>query len=195
MTLGLSGAQLGTNVNGRNLEEFFPVFEAAQDLGASLFVHPWDMMGQDQMAKYWLPWLVGMPAELSRAICSLIFGGVLEKLPKLRLAFAHGGGSFGCTLGRVAHGFAARPDLCAVDNKRDPREYMGRFWVDSLVHDPAVLRHLIDLFGERRIVLGTDFPFPLGEQRPGALIESMKISSPLKRRLLWDNAMTWLGRE
>ena len=93
------------------------------------------MMAQDRMPKYWLPWLVGMPAECTLAICSMIFGGVFERLPKLRVAFAHGGGSFAATLGRIDHGFQARPDLCAVDNKVAPREYAGRFYVDSLVHD------------------------------------------------------------
>jgi aminocarboxymuconate-semialdehyde decarboxylase len=194
--LGLPGVQIGSNVNGKNLgdPEFRRVFEAAESLGAAVFVHPWDMMGQAQMSKYWLPWLVGMPAELSRAICSMIFGGVLERHPRLRVAFAHGGGSFGFTLGRVQHGFIARPDLCAVDNKRAPREYAGKFYVDSLVHDPAALRFLIDLLGDDKIALGTDYPFPLGEEHPGRLIASLKISPAAKKRMLFDNAMDWLGQ-
>lgn len=194
--LGLAGAQLGTNVGGLNLDEarFGPVFAAAQDLGAALFIHPWDMMGSAQMQKYWLPWLVGMPAELSRAICSMIFGGVFERFPRLRVVFAHGGGSFGSTLGRIRHGFKARPDLCAVDNPHDPSRYLGRFWVDSLVHDGAVLRLLLELFGPERVALGTDYPFPLGEEKPGALIESLRLPGAVLARLLFDNAMAWLGR-
>lgn len=194
--LGLAGAQIGSNVNGLNLDDarLAPVFAAAEDLGAALFVHPWDMMGQEQMPRYWLPWLVGMPAELSRAICSMIFGGVFERHPKLRVAFAHGGGSFASTLGRIARGFEVRPDLCAVDNKRAPSEYLGRFFVDSLVHDGAVLRQLLELFGDDRIALGTDYPFPLGEDEPGALIESLKLPARVKSRLLFDNAMAWLGK-
>ena len=89
-------------------------------MGASVFVHPWDIMGKDEMEKYWLPWLVGMPAETSRAICSMIFGGVFEQLPDLRVAFAHGGGAFPATVGRIQHGFNVRPDLCAVDNDIAP---------------------------------------------------------------------------
>lgn len=94
--LGLAGVEIGSHINEWNLNapELFPVYEAAQDLGAAIFVHPWDMMGTAKMPKYWLPWLVGMPAETSLAICSMIFGGVFEKFPKLRVAFAHGGGSF-----------------------------------------------------------------------------------------------------
>lgn len=193
--LGLAGAQIGSNVNGKNLDDpgLFPVFEAAADLGAAIFIHPWDMMGQAQMPKYWLPWLVGMPAELSRAICSLIFGGVFERLPRLRVAFAHGGGSFGTTIGRIEKGFKARPDLCAVDNPVNPRKYLGRFYVDSLVHDPALLKHLLGLFGDKRVAVGSDYPFPLGEDRPGALIQSLKLRPGAKRRILSENALQWLG--
>ena len=193
--LGLRGIQIGSHINTWNLNNarLFPVYEAAEALGAAIFVHPWDMMGQDQMPKYWLPWLVGMPAETARAMCSLIFGGVFEKFPKLRVAFAHGGGSFPATIGRIAHGFEVRPDLCAVDNPVNPREYLNKFYVDSLVHDPDNLRFLIDLIGIDRVALGTDYPFPLGEAKPGSLIEALNISEAEKRKLLGNNAMDWLG--
>jgi aminocarboxymuconate-semialdehyde decarboxylase len=94
--LGLAGVEIGSHVNDWNLDapELFPIFEEAERLGACIFIHPWDMMGKEKMPKYWLPWLVGMPAETSLAICSMIFGGVLERLPKLKVCFAHGGGSF-----------------------------------------------------------------------------------------------------
>ena len=196
--LHLSGIQIGTHVNDWNLNEvtLFPVFEAAERLGAAIFVHPWDMIGKDVMQKYWLPWLVGMPAETSRAICSMIFGGVFERLPKLRVAFAHGGGSFPATIGRINHGFEARPDLCAVDNPVPPRAYLGKFYVDSLTHDPAMLRHLIDLIGTERVALGSDYPFPLGENNPGKMIESMPdFSKQTKSRLLSGTALEWLGNK
>ncbi len=195
--LGLAGVQIGSHVNDWNLsdETLFPFFQAAAELGAAVFVHPWDMMGEARMQKYWLPWLVGMPAEVSLAICSVIFGGVLERLPNLRLAFAHGGGSFPGTLGRIEHGFEARPDLCAVDNKVPPRDYLGRFWVDSLVHDADTLRFILRLFGPQKVALGTDYPFPLGELQPGALIHSLpELEAPTRERLLWRNAFEWLGR-
>lgn len=196
--LGLAGVQIGSHVGDWNLSDpaLFPVFEAAQELGAAVFIHPWDMMGESRMQKYWLPWLVGMPAETSLAICSMIFGGVLERLPRLRVAFAHGGGSFPWTIGRIEHGFEARPDLCAVDNPVNPRKYLKRIYFDSLVHDPQALRYLLDLVGAERIALGTDYPFPLGETEPGKLIASMPELSPQTReRLLWGTAMEWLGRE
>ncbi|MFN2439428.1 MAG: amidohydrolase family protein, partial [Chitinophagaceae bacterium] len=146
-----------------------------------------------EMQKYWLPWLVGMPAETTRAICSLIFGGVFEKFPKLRIAFAHGGGSFPYTVGRIEHGFNVRPDLVQTDNSINPRYYLGNFWVDSLVHDQTAFHYLMDAVGEDKICLGSDYPFPLGEHRPGELIESLKLANEIEEKLLYKNALNWLG--
>ena len=116
--LKMPGVELGSNINNTNLSDpsFEPFWQAAEDLGCCIFIHPWEMMGEKDMQKYWLPWLVGMPAETARAISSLIFSGVFERHPKLRVAFAHGGGSFPFTIGRIEHGFNVRPDLCAIDN-------------------------------------------------------------------------------
>jgi aminocarboxymuconate-semialdehyde decarboxylase len=135
-----------------------------------------------------------MPAEVSLAICSLIFGGVFERLPKLRVCFAHGGGAFTATVGRIEHGFKCRPDLCGIDNAVSPREYLGRFFVDSLVHDARQLEQTISLYGDNRVALGTDYPFPLGEEQPGSLIESSAFSLALKEKLLFGNALAWLGK-
>ncbi len=194
-SIGLRGVQIGTNVNQLNLSEprFFDFFAACKQLGMAVFVHPWDMMGKDDMQKYWLPWLVGMPAEVSRAICSLIFGGVLERLPNLRICFAHGGGAFPSCIGRIEHGFEARPDLCAVDNPHNPRTYLDRMYFDSLVHDPATLHYLIKLVGAGQIMLGSDYPFPLGEAEPGKLIESLDLGEAAKASLLHGTALKWLG--
>ena len=193
--LQMRGVEIGSNINGINLndEQFFPFYERAETLGCALFVHPWEMMGQDQMQRYWLPWLVGMPAETSRAICSMIFGGVLAKFPNLKVAFAHGGGSFPGTIGRIEHGFKVRPDLVAIDNEINPRDYIGKFWIDSLVHDEKALQFIIDIMGEDKICLGSDYPFPLGEHHPGKLIESMQFENHLKEKLLYKNALDWLG--
>ena len=160
-----------------------------------VFVHPWDMMGADRMDKYWMPWLVGMPVETTTAITSMIFSGLLERLPRLRVAFAHGGGSFPATIGRIEHGYIMRPDLCAVDNAVNPREYLGRFWIDALVHDPAMLRLVVDQMGPARVAMGTDYPFPLGELVPGELINSMPYDQTTKEMLLSGAALQWLGME
>lgn len=193
--LNMPGLEIGSNINGVNLSDpkFFPFYKRAEELGCSLFVHPWEMMGEKNMQQYWLPWLVGMPAETARAICSMLFSGVFEKFSRLKVAFAHGGGSFPITIGRIEHGFIVRPDLVAVDNPFNPRDYVGKFWIDSLVHDKKAMQYIIDVMGEDKICMGSDYPFPLGEHHPGKLIEEMNFSKTLTEKLLFQNALDWLA--
>lgn len=196
--LGLAGAQIGTHINDWNLDapEIFPVFQHASKLNTGLFVHPWEMVGTERMPNYFLPWLVGMPAETSLAMCSMIFGGVLERLPRLRCCFAHGGGAFPYTLGRINKGWEARPDLCQIHITQPPRTYVPQLYVDSLVHDPDALRYILKLFGISRVAMGTDYPFPLGETEPGKLILSLpELSDADRERLLWGTAAEFLGIE
>lgn len=192
---GIAGVQIGSHINGWNLDDprIFPILQAAQDLDLSVFVHPWQMLGSDRMNLYWLPWLVGMPAETALSICSLIFGGVFEKLPKLRIAFAHGGGAFPSIIGRLEHGYNVRPDIVATHNKHNPRDYIGKFYLDSLVHEPSVLQYMIDLFGADCIALGSDYPFPLGEENPGEMIKNMKLEKNIVSALYADTAIKWLN--
>ena len=192
---GIAGVQIGSHINGWNLDDprIFPILQAAQDLDLSVFVHPWQMLGSDRMNLYWLPWLVGMPAETALSICSLIFGGVFEKLPKLRIAFAHGGGAFPSIIGRLEHGYNVRPDIVATHNKHNPRDYIGKFYLDSLVHEPSVLQYMIDLFGADCIALGSDYPFPLGEENPGKMIKNMKLEKNIVSALYADTALKWLN--
>ncbi len=192
--LKLAGVEIGTNVNGLNLSEqrFRDFFAAAEKLNCAIFIHPWEMMGEDQMQDYWLPWLVGMPAETTRAICSLIFGGIFDSFPKLRVAFAHGGGSFAYTLGRIQHGFEARPDLVAKDNPIPPNRYLGKFWVDSLVHDRKALSFLIDSMGQKAVCFGSDYPFPLGDLNPQHWLNANHFNEEVIRKIRSENALRWL---
>lgn len=192
---GLLGVQIGSNINGLNLsdERFFSFFEACERLNMALMIHPWDMMGKEQMEKYWLPWLVGMPAETARAASSMIFGGVLERLPKLRVMFSHAGGSFLPTLGRFEHGFNCRPDLVAVDNNVNPRDYVGKFWIDSITHDSDLLEYVLKMQGSNRICMGSDYPFPLGDLELGAYMLSMGLSDSDLKNLFSGAALEWLG--
>ncbi|QOI99859.1 MAG: amidohydrolase [Phycisphaeraceae bacterium] len=201
--LGLRGVQIGTNVNGRNLDDpgLRAFFGHAAALDAAVFIHPWDMLAGGRMERYWMPWLVGMPTETTIAVMSLMFGGVLDGFPSLRVAFAHGGGSFAGTLGRIAHGFECRRDLFPPE-ARHPREYLrgpggrthSRFWVDSLVHEAGTLRALIALMGPSRVALGSDYPFPLGEDRPGSLAESLDgLGDDQRTEILRDAALSFLG--
>ena len=193
-SIGLVGIQIGSNINDKNLSEpeFFPIFEACERLGMAVMVHPWQMMGEESMKKYWLPWLVGMPAETSRAACSMIFGGVLERLPNLRVCFSHAGGSFLTTLGRVEHGFNCRPDLVAIDNPINPRDYVGKFWVDSITHDIDLLKYLLKMQGSSKICFGTDYPFPLGDLEIGKFIEESDLSVQVKEDLFANATLDWL---
>ena len=136
-----------------------------------------------------------MPAETSLAICSMIFGGIFERLPKLRVAFAHGGGAFPATIGRIEHGWQARPDLVAVDNIHNPKKYLGQFWLDSLVHDPKMLQLVVDLVGANRVTLGTDYPFPLGEDNPGELIKTAGFDLKTQEIMLGTSALEWLNMD
>jgi len=193
-SIGLVGIQIGSNINDENLneEKFFAIFQACERLDLAVMVHPWQMMGFDSMKKYWLPWLVGMPAETSRAACSLIFGGVLEKLPNLRVCFSHAGGSFLPTLGRIEHGFNCRPDLVAVDNERNPREYLGKFWVDCITHDIDALNYILKLQGSKRVCLGSDYPFPLGDLEIGKFIEDSNLPIEVKENIFSISTLEWL---
>ena len=192
--LGFPGIQIGSNINDKNLDEpeFYPIFEACQDLGMAVFVHPWNMMGMDKMKKYWLPWLVGMPAETSRAICSMVFAGIFENLPDLRVCFAHAGGSFIPTIGRIEHGFNCRPDLVAIDNDINPREYLGKFWVDCITHDAETLQYILNKVGSEKVCLGSDYPFPLGDLEIGKFIEEMNLSNNEFENIFANSALKWL---
>jgi aminocarboxymuconate-semialdehyde decarboxylase len=194
--LGFPGVQIGTNINGRNLDdpELRPFWSAAQELGMAIFVHPWDMLGSDRTSRYFLQWLVGMPAETTLAIASMIFGGVFDAFPTLRVMFAHAGGTFPFTIGRLSHGYHARPDLCNVHGVQDPSAYAGRFWVDGITHHDDALRFLIEMVGSDRVAYGTDYPFPLGDLEHGAFIEAMTdMDAHVKERLFSRNVLDFLN--
>lgn len=194
--LRLDGVQIGTHVNDLELghRSFEPLYALAEELGAAIFIHPWDMSKAPHQQSYWKPWLIGMPHETANAYYSLCASGVLERHPALRVAFAHGGGSFPFLLGRMDHGYAARPDLCAIDNATPPSRYAEKVWVDSHVCDARSLKYLLDCVGPEKIALGSDYPFPLGELEPGRLTLEAKFEAQVTRKILVDNALKWLGR-
>lgn len=192
--LGLKGVQIGSNINNKNLNEpeFFPIWETCQQLDLAVLVHPWNMMGKADMENYWLPWLVGMPAETARAICSMIFGGIFEKFPNLRVNFCHASGSFLSTLGRIEHGFNCRPDLVAVDNSVNPKKYCGHYWVDSITHDSDMLNYVLKKQGSNRVTLGSDYPFPLGDLEIGSFINSMNLETSEMEDIFCNSTLQWL---
>jgi len=194
--LGFPGVQIGTHVNDWNLDapELAPFWQAVHDLDACIFVHPWDMRSGPRYARHWFPWLLDMPNETAMAVASMLMGGVYDKWPNLRVCFAHGGGAAVQILGRIEHGFKARPDLCQTATTTPPSHAIRKIWVDSLVHDQDVLRLIMSKIGPERIILGSDYPFPLGEVPvPGRLIESCEsFDKATKSALLYDNAAKFL---
>jgi aminocarboxymuconate-semialdehyde decarboxylase len=173
--LDLRAVEIGTFPGGRDFDDpaLFPFFEACAALDVGIFVHPANpLIGQERLTKYYFPLIVGNPLETALAISKLIFGGALERLPNLRVCFAHGGGAFPFTLARLDHGWRVRPEGPAAIPK-PPREYARRLYFDSLTLSPANLRFLAEQFGAERVVIGSDYPFDMGADDPvGALAEA-----------------------
>ncbi len=177
--LGLSAIEIGTQVNGRDLDdpEYFDVFAAAQALDIAIFVHPQEpTLGAERMKDYQLPFLVGYPADTALAITRLILGGVLERLPRLRLCLAHGGGNFPGALGRLDKGYAVAPAV-RKNISQPPSVYAQRLWFDSITHDPRYLQLNIERFGSGRVVIGSDYPFVLGVERPLEQLDGLRLSA------------------
>jgi aminocarboxymuconate-semialdehyde decarboxylase len=196
MAAGCIGVQIGNHVADRDLDdaelERFLSFCAHE--GIPLLVHPWDMMGNGRMKQWMMPWLVAMPAETQLGMLSLILSGALERIPdSLKICFAHGGGSFAFGLGRVDNAWRHR-DIVRQDCPNLPSSYARRFFVDSAVFDPGALRLLTEVMGAERIMLGSDSPFPLGEQRIGSGVrESPFLDDAARQLILRDNAQAFFG--
>lgn len=196
MQEGHVGVQIGNHVDERNLDDegLITFLQHCADEGAAVLVHPWDMMARERTHRYMMAWTVGMPAETQLGIVSMILGGAFDQLPdSLRLCFAHGGGSFAFLLGRLDNAWRRR-DIVRGKSKDVPSSYLRRFYVDSAVFDAAALRFLADVMGEDRVLLGSDYPFPLGEEVVGELIRTAPGFEPdAKQKLLGGNAQDFLA--
>jgi aminocarboxymuconate-semialdehyde decarboxylase len=194
---GHLGVQIGNHVGEKNLDDpsIVTFLHHCADEGAAVLVHPWDMFGQPRMPKYMMPWTVGMPAETQLGIVAMILGGAFDKLPaNLRICFAHGGGSFAFLLGRLENAWQHHPvahGICQLP----PRQYLNRFSVDSAVFDPLALQFLVDTMGATQVMLGSDYPFPLGEHPIGGLIRGSKFPEQIKEQMLGGNAVKFFGLE
>ncbi len=196
MKSGHLGVQIGNHVGNRDLDDegLVAFLQHCAAEGAAVLVHPWDMMGGARTARWMMGWTVSMPAETQLSIVSLILGGGFDRLPEsLRICFAHGGGSFAFLLGRLENAWRNR-DAARGVSMHPPSHYVSRLFVDSAVFDARALRLLVEVMGEERVMLGSDYPFPLGEQRVGALIRDMQgLSAAARRKLLAENAKRFLG--
>lgn len=192
---GHAGLQIGNHLGERDLDDegLITFLVHCANEGIPVLVHPWDMMGTPRMKKWMLPWLVSMPAETQLGILSLILSGAFERIPaSLKLCFAHGGGSFAFLLGRVDNAWRHR-DIVREDCPHPPSSYVNRFFVDSAVFDPRALKLLVDVMGEDRVMLGSDYPYPLGEQQVGALIRGTELADTARHKLLGGNAAAFFG--
>jgi aminocarboxymuconate-semialdehyde decarboxylase len=195
MRAGHLGVQIGNHVGEKNLDDpgIVTFLQHCADEGAAVLVHPWDMLAPQRMPKYMMPWTVGMPAETQLGIVAMILGGAFDKLPsKLRICFAHGGGSFSFLLGRLENAWQHHPIAHGVC-ELPPSQYLTRFSVDSAVFDHQALQFLVQTMGASRVLLGSDYPFPLGEHRVGELIRKSPFPQLTKARLLGENAKEFLG--
>ncbi len=195
---GHVGVHIGNHVSGRNLDdpELIRFFAFCADEAIPVLVHPWDMMAGERMPKYMLQWLVGMPAETHLAIMSMVLSGAFEQLPEdLKICFTHGGGNFAAQIGRVDNAWHRR-DIVRADCPNPPSSYATRFSVDSAVFSDDALRLLVAVMGEERIMMGSDYPFPLGETEPGKLVAgSSHLSTNAKELILAGNANVFFGLE
>ncbi|MFY9317274.1 MAG: amidohydrolase family protein [Burkholderiales bacterium] len=196
MRTGHLGVQIGNHVGDRDLDDegIVTFLQHCAAENAAVLVHPWDMMGGARTARWMMGWTVSMPAETQLSIVALILGGGFDRLTaSLRICFAHGGGSFAFLLGRLENAWHNR-DLARGVSKLPPSKYLDRFYVDSAVFDARALRLLVDTMGEDRVMLGSDYPFPLGEQRVGKLLRDMQgLSEGARAKLLAGNARRFLG--
>lgn len=194
-TLGLSGVEIGTNINGIPIGEaqFEPFFAAAEAMGAAIFVHPLRPCGMDRLVgPAALEQVLAFPCETGLAAASLITGGTLARHPRLRIALSHGGGSFSALAARLEHAWNVFPNL-RTNIPAAPLELARSFYFDSLVYNPSVLRHQIEMFGIRQTMIGSDYPFVIQETAPMAKIRDLGFDPPAEALLLRENALRWLG--
>ncbi|NLZ10100.1 MAG: amidohydrolase [Alcaligenaceae bacterium] len=194
---GCIGVQIGNHVGNKDLDhpDLVDFLVHCANESIPVFVHPWDMMGgPDRMQKWMLPWLVAMPAETQLGMLSLILSGALERIPEsLKICFAHGGGSFAYTLGRVDNAWKHR-DIVRQDCPRAPSEYASRLYTDAAVFDHDALSLLVGAMGIDRVMMGSDYPYPLGEQPIGSLITTAPaFNQEQRQKLLVDNAKTFFN--
>jgi aminocarboxymuconate-semialdehyde decarboxylase len=193
--LGLRAVEIGSCPAGRDFDDpvLFPFFEACAQLDVAIFVHPAaPLVGQERLTKYYFPLIVGNPLETALAASKLIYGGVLERLPALRVCFAHGGGAFPFTLARLDHGWKVRPEGPAAI-PRPPREYARRLYFDSLTLSPANLRFLVEQFGADHVVIGSDYPFDMGAVDPVGAVGEAGLPAEARTQIEGATAARFLG--
>jgi aminocarboxymuconate-semialdehyde decarboxylase len=193
--LGLRGVELCTNVNGEELSapQFHGIFRRAQELGVLLFLHPMGFSDGRRLARHYFNNIIGNPLDTTVALSHLIFDGVLDDFPDLKICVAHGGGFLGSYSARMDHAWCVRPD-CRLRAKQMPSSYLKKMYFDTVVFDSESLEFLIRQYGHEQILMGTDYPFDMGEADPLALIERLSgVNEAAKEAIRGGNARQLLG--
>ena len=192
--LGLRGAEIASNINGRYFDDpaFDPFWEAAQALDALIFVHPNQVVGAERMKEFNLANLIGNPTDTSLALARCIFGGVLERFPRLKFLLAHGGGFLPYTWGRLDRGYQIANSANRKISKA-PGEYVKQFHFDTITHSTMALEYLVANFGADHVLLGSDYPYDMGDPEPVESLRQTKIASDLAAQISSGNACRLLG--
>ena len=189
----MRGVYLGTHINGMDLSEprFLPVFEAIEAAGLPIFLHPLLTMGGARLAPYYLGNFLGNPFETATAAAHLIFGGVLDRCPKLEVNLPHAGGALPILIGRMDHGSQRRKETRHMT--RLPSDYLRRFTYDTISHSQPILRWLISFLGADRIVVGSDYCFDMGYEQPAEVVRQLDLPAEQRAMILGGTAARLLG--
>ena len=193
--LGLRGVEIGSHVGHRELgdEAFWPIYKTLEHLNVPIFVHPHHVAGMERLEDFYLSNLIGNPLDTTLAAAQLIFNGVLEKFPGLKIILAHGGGQFPYIIGRLEHGYQVRPE-CKEKVHRSPMAFFKNFYFDIITHNADALRHLINIAGGDHVLLGSDYPYDMGDPDPVQTVSQLPgIKEEDRRRILRENAVTLFG--
>jgi aminocarboxymuconate-semialdehyde decarboxylase len=180
----LVGLYIATNVNGKNLDEeaFLPVYAKCEELGWPIFLHPTNPVGGERISKHFLVNLLGNPYDTGIAAASLMFGGIMDKFPKLEVMLPHAGGTFPALIGRMDHGTTMRPEVKHLPNP--PSTYLRRFYYDTIAHNDHFLMYMVQQIGADRIVLGDDYPADMGYKLPVEVVERLTELTPAERDMI-----------
>jgi aminocarboxymuconate-semialdehyde decarboxylase len=191
---GMRGVYMGTNINQRDLDDplFEPIFARIEALDLPIFLHPLQVVGGQRTAPYYLSNILSFPFDTAIAACHLIFGGVLDRHPKLQFSLPHGGGVLLMLIGRIDHAAAVRPEIEKLNLPQPPSKYLHRFTYDTIVHSKSVMEFVISEVGADRIMIGSDYCFDMGYERPLHFLDQVNITSAQRKMILGDNAARML---
>jgi aminocarboxymuconate-semialdehyde decarboxylase len=192
-SLGFRAVEIGTHIAGVGLDEraLDSFYARAETLGMVIFVHPYAPLGRDRLGAYFLRNLLGNPFETTIAMSQVVFGGVLDRFPGLRLAFAHGGGAVPYVIGRLERGYAVEPE-CRAAGGRSPVTHLRRVYYDTITHDAQALQYLVGRVGASQILMGSDWPFSIGDLDPVATVDKLDLEPAARAAILGGNAAALL---